>query len=180
MKAIRLWPVLVTAALAAACGEGRAIFTVDVFSFLQSAQHDTLSYFAPLPLGTPDTIPEQKINVLPVGSGSSVVDSARLTGTVAFENSSGTGNLMFKLYIDTVPGVYARAALDSVAGAVSGTATTLSPFTFDVKGAALQFFTSTQVYVGIRVVATATSPPVRGKAHLTALVLRVVLQDKVF
>ena len=58
MRAKWLCLVALTAA-AAGCGEGRAIFDIDVFSFLKSAKADTLPYLGPLPPGVPDTIPVQ-------------------------------------------------------------------------------------------------------------------------
>lgn len=169
------------ASVAAACGEGRLIFGVDVYSFLTGAKHDTLTYFAPLPLGTPDTIPVQKVQTLPAGFGSSIVDTARLSGSVDFVNSSGTGNIQFSIYIDTVPGVYTKPPVLTVSAAVSGNATTTTPIgPLDLNATVRQFFTSTQVYVGMRAAATATSPPVQGKARLSGLQLRVVMQDKLF
>jgi hypothetical protein len=164
----------------AGCGEGRLIFNVDVYSFLTGAKHDTVSYFAPLPLGTPDTIPVQKVQTLPAGLGSSIVDTAHLSGSVDFVNSTGTGTLQFRIYIDTVPGVYTKPPVLTVSGAVSGGATTTTPFGVDLNSTVRQFFTNTQVYVGVRVSATATSPPVQGKARLSAMQLRVVMQDKFF
>jgi len=170
---------IVMAGASAGCGQGRLIFNVDVYSFLTGAQHDTLSYVGPLPPGTPDTIPPQKVSLLPVGLGSSIVDSVHVGGTVAFENTNGTGNLQFSIYIDTVPAVYAKPPVLTVSGAVSGAATTSSNFGIDLAAAARQYFTSTQVYVGLRAAATATVPPVQGRARLTALQLRAVVQDKI-
>ena len=77
----------------AACGEGRAIFNIDVFSFLESSNVDTIPYAGPLPPGVPDTIPVQSIQLLPIGLGNSAVDSVRVTATLDFVNSGGTGSL---------------------------------------------------------------------------------------
>ena len=173
--------VLVLAGAAAGCGQGRIIFGVDVYSFLAGAKRDTITYYAPLPPGTPDTIPVQKINVLPVDAGSSIVDSATISGALDFVNTSGTGNITFSVYIDTVPGVYTKPPILNVAAAVSGNATTNVPIApVNLNAAVRQFFTSKQVYVGLRAAATASSPPVQGKAHLTALHLVVAMQDKIF
>jgi len=172
--------VLVLAGAAAGCGQGRLIFGVDVYSFLTGEKHDTVSYYAPLPPGTPDTIPVQKVNVLPVDAGQSLVDSVNLSGTVDFVNSTGTGNIQFSIYIDTVPGVYTKPPVLSVSAAVTGTTTTPASFNTALNAAVRQFFTSKQVYVGIRAAATATSPPVQGKAHLTALHILIVMQEKIF
>ncbi len=77
MRAKWLCLVALTAA-AVGCGEGRAIFDIDVFSFLSNANADTLPYSGPLP-PLQDTIPVQTVNSIGIG-GSSIVDTVRLTG----------------------------------------------------------------------------------------------------
>ncbi len=100
MRAKWLW-VAALAAAAAGCGEGRAIFNIDVFSFLSNVNADTLPYSGPLPLGLQDTIPVQTVNSIGIG-GSSLVDTVRLTGSVDFVNDTGTGNVHFAVYFDTL------------------------------------------------------------------------------
>src|SRR5438046_3719283 len=73
-------------AAAVGCGEGRAIFDIDVFSFLSGAKADTLPYVGPLPPGVPDTIPVQNVRSPGLGS-SSVVDTVRFIGSVDFVNA---------------------------------------------------------------------------------------------
>ena len=80
------WLCLVAlSAAAAGCGQGRAIFDIDVFSFLRATNADTLPYVGPLPPGIPDTIPVQTIRSLGIGS-SSLVDTVRISGSVDFVN----------------------------------------------------------------------------------------------
>lgn len=165
----------------AACGEGRAIFNIDVFSFLQSSNVDTIPYFGPLPPGTPDTIPVQQIQLLPIGLGNSIVDSVHVTATLDFVNSSGTGTVGFAIYIDSVPGVYAGSPAFQVGPVnVTGTTTTQGTLDAELVASLLPLFTRATLYVGARATATATVPPVAGVARVTGLDLRIVVQDQIF
>src|SRR5437879_13915932 len=102
MRAKWLW-VAALAAAAAGCGEGRAIFNIDVFSFLSNANADTLPYSGPLP-PLQDTIPVQTVNSIGIG-GSSIVDTVRLTGSVEFVNDTGTGNVCIAVDVDKLNGM---------------------------------------------------------------------------
>jgi hypothetical protein len=165
----------------AACGQGRAIFNIDIFSFLQSSNVDTIPYFGPLPPGTPDTIPVQSIQLLPIGLGGSVVDSVRVTATLDFVNANGTGTVGFAVYIDSVPTVYAGTPAFQVGPVnVTGTTTSQSALTADLVASLLPLFTRPTLYVGARATATATVPPVSGVARVTGLDLRIVIQDQIF
>jgi len=174
------WLFLVAALTAAAigCGQGRAIFDIDVFSFLRATNADTLPYVGPLPPGVPDTIPVQTIKSLGIGS-SSIVDTVRVFGTVDFVNTSGTGNVTFQVYFDTAKSaVYTGTPAFSVTGAVTPGVTTTSPFDIpDLPTALKPLFLASTVYVGIRVSTTGT---IAGTAKLTALRARIVIQDKFF
>ena len=165
-------------AAAAGCGEGRAIFDIDVFSFLSSAKADTLPYVGPLPPGVPDTIPVQTVNSLGLGS-SSLVDTVRFTGTVDFVNATGTGSVLFQVYFDSVKSAtYTGTPAFSVSGNVTPGATTTSPFAVDVLDPAMkQLFLASTIYVGIRATATGTS---KGVAKLSELRARIVVKDKIF
>ena len=173
MRAKWLCLVALTAA-AAGCGEGRAIFDIDVFSFLSGAKADTLPYVGPLS----GTIPVQTIRSLGLGS-SSIVDTVRLIGSVDFVNASGTGNVTFQVYFDSAKStVYTGTPPVNVSGAVTPNATTTSRFDVDIIDPAMrQLFLASTVYVGIKVSATGT---VSGTAKLSALRARVVIQDKIF
>jgi hypothetical protein len=173
------WLCLVAlAAAAAGCGEGRAIFDIDVFSFLSAANADQLPYVGPLPPGVPDTIPVQTVNSLGIGS-SSLVDTVRLIGSVDFVNSSGTGSVTFQVYFDSAKStVYTGAPAFSVSGPVTPGATTTSPFDIpDLPTALKPLFLASKVYIGIRVSPTGT---ISGTAKLSALRARIVIQDKIF
>lgn len=172
------WWLAALAATAAGCGEGRAIFDIDVFSFLSSAKADTLPYIGPLPPGVPDTIPVQTVNSLGIGS-SSLVDTVRLTGSVDFVNATGTGSVLFQVYFDSVKStVYTGTPAFSVSGNVTPGATTTSPFAVDlIDPATRQLFLASTIYVGIRASATGA---IQGTAKLRALRARIVVEDKIF
>jgi hypothetical protein len=173
------WSCLVAlAAVVAGCGQGRAIFDIDVFSFLKAAGADSLPYVGPLPPGFPDRIPVQTVNSLGLSSAS-IVDTVRIFGSVDFANSSGTGNVSFQVYFDTVMStVYSGTPAFSVSGPVTPGATTTSPFDIpDLPTALKPLFLASTVYVGIR---DSTTGVVQGTAKLSALRARIVIQDKIF
>ncbi|HYT05458.1 MAG TPA: hypothetical protein VEM13_11330 [Gemmatimonadales bacterium] len=176
--------VALAAVVAAGCGQGRAIFDIDVYSFLSSAKADTLPYVGPLPPGVPDTIPVQTINSL--GVTSSIVDTVLVTGTVSFVNETDTGTVVFQVYFDSLPNtVYTSPSAFGVTADVFPASTTDSSFSVNLPDALKPLFLASKVYVGLRASATpggASSPsgPVKGTAKLTALRARVVIQDKIF
>lgn len=177
----RTFSALAATAVTAACGDGRAIFNIDVFSFLQSSNVDTIPYFAPLPPGAPDTIPAQQVQLLPIGLGGSVVDSVHVTATLDFVNSNGTGAVGFAIYVDSVPGVYSQpAAFQIPPVSVTGTTTSQGVLDAELVASLLPLFSRATLYVGTRVTATATAAPVQGVARVTGLELRIVIQDQVF
>jgi len=78
MKALAAAALL---ALVVACGQGRAIFNVDVLSFMQPSGRDTIPYNLPpsvITITADSFIPVQKIS-LPSGLGNSSVDSVSVT-----------------------------------------------------------------------------------------------------
>jgi hypothetical protein len=168
--------------MVAACGQGKAIFNVDVYSFMQGTGKDTLSYF--IPPATPTTVSTvQKIS-LPPGFGSSVVDSVRITtGSADLHNTSGSGSIGFQLFFasDSAGTYTAPLALNIPATAVSGTQVVSVVITGDLSGVVDSLFRQETVYM--RIAATGTNAGatlVSGQGVLTALLIRVVLQDKVF
>ncbi len=180
MRARLLW-VTALAVVAAGCGEVRLSFNIDVFSFLHSSAADTLPYLGPLPPGVPDTIPVQTVQSLGIGS-SSIVDTVRFTGAVDFVNASGTGNVLFAVYFDSVKStVYSGTPAFSVSGAVTPGNITHSTFDIpDIQTALKPLFLASTVYVGIRASATPSAGTLSGTAKLTALQTRIVVKDKIF
>ncbi len=181
MKATASALVFAAALLSAACGEGRAIFNVDVYSFIAGTGKDTIPYVIPPGTATASTF--QKIS-LPPGFGSSVVESATITGGGNLLNIAGTGSIGFQLYVapdsagTLAPGAL---ALNIPEVPVVGADTAAIAITGGLSAAVLQAFTGSEMWV--RLVASGTNPnvtPVTGEMGLNALMLRVVLQDKIF
>jgi len=167
-------------AVVAACGQGKAIFNVDAYSFLQGTGKDTIPYNIPPGLsGTASTV--QKIS-LPPGFGSSIVDTVRISsGNANLENAGGTGTIGFQLFFasDSAATYTAPVALNIPATAVNGAQTVAVPITGDLSGVDSLFQHET-VYIRIAATATNTGATfVTGNGVLKALVIRIVLQDKV-
>jgi hypothetical protein len=167
---------------AAACGEGRVILNVDVYSFMAGSGNDSIPYAIP-PASSGSVSTFQRI-ILPGGLGSSVVDSVRITnGGVNLVNSTGAGTIGFSFFFaaDSLGTLTAPAALILPDSNVSGTNTTTVVLAGDLSSTVNTLFTRDTLWMRIR--AAGDNPgavPVTGTAVLTALVLRVVVQDKVF
>jgi hypothetical protein len=168
--------------LVTACGQGKAIFNVDVYSFMAGTGKDRIAYNIP-PTVSASGSTFQRI-LLPPGFGKSIVDSVRITtGNANLINSTGSGTLGFQLYFagDSAGTTTAAAALSIPATAVSGAQTVPVTITGDLSSVSALFTRDT---LWMRITATGTNPsittPLVGEAVLTALVIRVVLQDKIF
>lgn len=167
--------------LVAACGQGKAIFNVDVYSFMAGTGKDTIPYAIP-PASSASASTFQMVQ-LPPGFGSSVVDSVRITvGSANLINSAGTGTLGFSFFFatDSAGTLSAASALDIPATTVSGSNTVPVTISGDLSPAIHSLFSQDTLWM--RIVATGTNSgvtPVTGKGALTALVIRVVLQDKI-
>jgi len=161
MKAKWLGLALVSAAVVTGCGEGRAIFNVDLYSFLKGTGSDTVPYFA-LPGFSADTAsPPRKVN-LP-GAGSSI-------------------GLQVYLAADSL-GTYKPSALaiNVPSKSVSGTNTTRDTIRVDLSAAFDSLFTKSQLW--IRFGASVSNPgatTLQGKAVLASLLLTVIIKDKFF
>jgi hypothetical protein len=166
----------------AACGEGKAIFNIDAYSFMAGTGKDTIPYVIP-PATSATASTVQKIN-LPPGFGSSGIDSVRITtGGADLINSAGTGTIGFQLFFasDSAGTYTAPLALNIPATTVTGAQTVPVVITGDLSGVVDSLFTQESLYM--RIAATgnnAGATPVTGKGAITSLVIRVVLQDKIF
>ena len=176
MKALAAALLLV----AAACGQGKAIFNVDVYSFMAGTGKDTIPYAIP-PLSTGSASTYQQFN-LPPGFGKSIVDSVRITtGSANLINAGGSGTIGFQLYFaaDSAGTDSAAAALSIAPTPVTGAGSFPVVITGDLSSVNALFARDT---VWMKITATGNNPvatPVTGKGALTALVIRVVLQDKI-
>ena len=180
MKATASALILAAALLSAACGTGRAIFNVDVYSFLAGTGKDTIPYaIPPLSSGTVSNTPQQIS--LPPGFGSSIVDSARITGTADLRNATGAGTVSLQIFLaaDSQGTFNAPDTIGVAPASVSGTTTTPVIIAGDLTNA-LNLFNQGEVW--IRIAATGNNPgatPVTGNMVLTALLARIVLQEKI-
>lgn len=170
------------AALALGCGEGHAIFDVDVLSFLGGQGNDTVPYA--IPGNTSGTVDNPPVRVtLLKGLGNSTVDSVTLTVSADVENRTDSGNVQFLVFFSsdsaglysTTP--YAQASVRVVGADTQPLAPAPIPLVAD------SIFGQDQIFVGIRV-AVAVDPPsgptMNGTLRLTAVRLRIVLQDHLF
>lgn len=168
--------------LVAACGAGRVIFNVDVYSFMAGSGKETIPYGIP-PGGSGTASTFQRI-ILPGGLGNSIVDTVRITtGSVDLNNTTGAGTIGFAFYFaaDSAGTTTAASALSIAPSNVSGANTTTVDLTGDLSSTVNDLFTRDTLW--IRISATGNNPgvtPVAGTAVLTALVLRVIVEDKVF
>jgi|SRR5688572_7867348 len=169
-------------AIVAACGEGRAIFNIDAQSFMQGTGKDTIPYVIP-PASSGTASTTQEIT-LPPGFGSSNVDSVRITsGGITLMNTGGTGTIGFSVFFaaDEAGTFTAPAALNIPATSVTGTQNVPVVITGDLSSSVNTLFTNDVIWM--RIAATGTNggaTPVTGKGLITALQIRVVLQDKIF
>jgi len=185
MRVKWLW-MSALAALVAGCGQGHAIFIVDVYSFIQGTGGATIPYFIP-PSATPPGIDSasstpQRIN-LP-GAGSSFIDSVLVKGKVDLENQSGTGTIGLKLFLAAdSAGTFNSSALALTVpdSAVSGTRTTPDTIIGRFNASVIQLLAGSQVW--FRLQAKGTNPGlslVQGNAVVKSLQLTVVITDQLF
>ena len=177
--------VLAVLVAAWACGEGHAIFDVDVFSFIQGSGGDTLHYTIPPGIGGTVQNPPLSVTLLP-GLGSSVVDTVQLTGAAAAQNKTGGGQIGFNLYFAAdSDSVYAASNTPILSTPLQnvgpGVDTVSLPLTGAFTSAQDSLFTQKKVYVGVQLQLTNTGATVLdGRLQLTALHLRLVIKDKIF
>jgi hypothetical protein len=172
MRNRRLGAVLLAAAFLAACGEGRAIFNVDVLSFIRGEVADTLPYL--VPGGASGTTDMPAVEVSMLGLAAEELDSVTVTLAADVENASGDGSVSFQIFFspDSLntyqPGNLYVADTAVVSGADTAT---LAPPPVVLVGDTL--FANSTVWVGVRAGVNATTT-MTGKVRLTQLDLRIV------
>ena len=183
MRTMRLsFSVLAAAVLATACGEGHAIFNVDVYSFIQGTGADTLSYV--IPSGIKDSVqdPARGVTMLK-GLGNAVVDTVVLSGNALIENQTGTGTISFKVFfgLDSSTVYSTTPLLTSNGTAGPGAVTDTLKFQATLTSAQDSIFTQGKAFVGIQVGVTNTSgTTLQGRFQLHALDLHIVTKEKIF
>jgi len=181
MRAKWLWMTWL-AGLAAACGEGQAIFKVDVYSFLKGTGDDTIPYF--VQPGPPDSASSTPRRIDLPGAGSSIVDSVLVNGKVNFENQAGTGTIGLQLYLDsTAAGTLNSSALAlTVPDAnVSGNAPTPDTIIGRLSSNVISLLAGKQVWIRFKAKGSNSGLVLlQGNAVLKGLRLTVVMNDKFF
>jgi hypothetical protein len=170
--------------LSGACGEGRAIFNVDVLSFIQPSGKDTIRYnlATALAVSADSFITPQKVS-LPPGLGKSSVDSVSVTAAAVIENTTGTGSLQFQVYFaKDSANVYTTTPYITANGTISGTQPSTVPLLPPTSVALSDSVFNTDVlWVGVHAgISKNAGADLVGRVRLTTLSLRVVLKDKIF
>jgi hypothetical protein len=182
---------IVLSGVAAGCSGGRAIFNVDVFSFLSGSAKDTVQYPAVPPFTSNVSAPDpgaKKITLVP-GLASSPIDTVKVSGSANVINQSGgPGTLSLQVYLasDSLgtygagrDSLFAPAPTAILSAGVDTVPVPLNVQNLSPSGNAL--FSKSAVW--IRIAATVSNSGasfMQGKAVLTGLLLRVVVQDKLF
>lgn len=168
------------AALLVECGQGRAIFNVDVLSFIGGQGNDTVPYTVPGGAsGTVDN-PPVKVTLLR-GLGNSTVDSVTLNVGAIVQNRTGAGKVKFQIFFSGNQGsVYSGTPYtqDSATVATGSDTVALAPGPIPILADSI--FGQPQVFVGVRVaVAAQAGPAMAGSLRLSKVILRIVLQDQI-
>ena len=178
--------LLLACAAVVGCGQGNAIISVDIWSFINTSSADTIPYIVP-PLTSnfnASNVP-QKISLVP-GAGGSITDTVTISGNVNFVNSTGSGTLTLQIYLaadsasaDTANAGIFPAPLQANVSPNTTTAVPIGPVNLTAKLDSL--FTKSAIW--FRMGTTVSNPgatTVQGKAIISALTLRVVISPKIF
>ena len=178
----RVWSLAIAgcAAVFVGCGEGKAIFNVDVLSFLGGGGNDSVNYT--IPGGSSGTVdnPPVKVTLLK-GLGNSKVDSVTLDVAARVHNLTDSGKVKFQIFFSgTQAGTYTGTPYTQDSVVVHGdTVATLAPGPIPVLADSI--FGKDTVFVGVRVAVNALpATPMTGSVTLSRVILRIVLEDKIF
>ena len=177
---VRSLAFVLGAALLVGCGEGRAIFNVDVLSFIGGQGRDSVNYS--FPGGASGTVdnPPVKVTLLK-GLGNSTVDSVSLDVAARIHNLTDSGKVKFQIFFaGTQAGTYLGTPYAQDSAVLHGdTVATLSPGPIPVLADSI--FGKDTIFVGVRVaVAARPGPTMTGAVTLSRVILRIVLQDHIF
>jgi hypothetical protein len=172
---------LATAGLLAltACGQGRAVFNIDVLSFLSSSD-STKNYSVLGGIPQADSTVSRQFT-LPPGFGKSSVDSVTASLSSVVQNATGGGRVLLQVFFaKTQAGLFTGTPyLSDSTGHMVG-ADTVSLGTNKVS-LADSVFNTDSIWVGIRArISTDAGPAMTGKVRFTDLHVVVVLNDKLF
>lgn len=180
MPVSRLMWLAAVAGMVVACGEGRAIFNIDVLSY-EPGLADTLPYT--VPGGTNITGLKDSFELqLPGGLGNSTVDSVAVRYASTVLNTAGGGRFILEVFFDsTASGIFTSTARFVDTAVVAGPDTqSLGPITVPLL--ANNLFSGSSLWVGVRASLLADpGPTMTGRiVTVSELRLRIVLQDKIF
>jgi hypothetical protein len=167
-------------ALILGCGEGRAIFNVDVLSYKPELA-DTVPYA--VPGGTAITnVRDSFALTLPGGLGNSTVDSVSLLYGATVLNAAGSGKLKLEVFFGSDPGTVFTSSVGFADSAIVTGADTQVIGPISVPLFADTLFSKNELWVGVRasIVANAGQPMSGKVVPVSVLRLRIVLQDKFF
>ncbi len=168
--------------LVAACGPGRAVFNVDVLSFLSSS--DSLKRYSVL-----GGIPQADSAVsrqfyLPPGFGKSTIDSVTATAAASVIDTSGSGSVRFDVFFAKTQAAvfsgtpYLTANSGALGSPYPDSVALLPPTSISLADTV---FNTDTLWVGIRArISTNVGPNMAGRFRLTDLHLRIVLAAKLF
>jgi hypothetical protein len=134
-----------------------------------------------IPGGTSGNVSNPPVRVILLkGLGNATVDSVSLTVGADVENNTGSGRLIFQIFFSSdSTGIYSTVPYAQDTANVVG-ADTAQIAVGPIPLVADSIFGQNEIFVGIRVAVTANapvSPPMDGKLRLSAVRLRIVLQD---
>jgi hypothetical protein len=181
MSVTRLtWVTVAAGVMILGCGEGRAIFNVDVLSY-EPQLADTVPYA--VPGGTSITQVKDSFGLdLPGGLGNSTVDSVSLLYASTVLNAAGGGKVRLEMFFDSTPGnVFSSSVMRADSAVFSGPDTVLlGPISVPLLADSL--FTQSKLWVGVRASVVANAGPTMTGRFVTVSVLRlrIIFQDKVF
>ncbi len=180
---VRSLAFVLAAALLVGCGEGRAIFNVDVLSFLSSGGNEVVPYRFTTK-GQIQT-PPLRVSLLK-GLGKSTVQGVSLIVGATGVTDSGAGTLVYDVHFSSSStGVYSDTTCAAGSFCVKQSKTLTAgdslPFPLDsIPLAADSIFGKDSIFVGVRVAGSPTTSPFKGRVRLTTLRLLIVLQDNLF
>jgi len=182
MRRIRLTWLAVTAgaALALACGEGRAIFNVDVLSY-EPALADTVPYLVPGGVSITQVRDSFPLD-LPPGLGNAIVDSVSVRYGSTVLNAAGGGRFILEIsFSSDSTTIFSSPVKFADTAIVAGPDTQpLGPISVPLFADSL--FAQEKLWVGVRASLVADpGPSLTGRfVTVSVLRLRIVIQDKFF
>lgn len=178
---LRSLAIIAAASVLLECGQGRAIFNVDVLSFIGQQGNDTVPYA--IPGGSSGTVdnPPVKVTLLR-GLGNSTVDSVTLNVGAMVQNRTDSGKVKFQIFFSgSQANVYSGPPYAQDSAFVRPGADTVALAPGPVPITADSIFGQTEIYVGVRLsIAAGPGPTMSGNLRLSKIILRIVLQDQIF